>query len=63
MAKVTKSRGLGDDIANFTAATGLDKMAEKLAHLAGKDDCGCSGRQDDLNRLFPRKNKGKNETK
>jgi hypothetical protein len=63
MAKVTKSRGLGDDIAKFTAATGLDKMAEKLAHLAGKDDCGCSGRQDDLNKLFPRKTKPKNETK
>lgn len=63
MAKVTKSRGLGDDIAKFTSATGLDKMAEKLARLAGMEDCGCSGRQDELNKLFPKKNKGKNETK
>jgi len=63
MAKIVKSRGLGDDIAKFTSATGIDKLAEKLAKLAGADDCGCSGRQDDLNKLFPRKNKKKNESK
>lgn len=63
MAKVTKSRGLGDDIAKFTNATGLDKVAKGLANLAGLEDCGCGQRQDELNKLFPRKNKNKNETK
>ena len=63
MAKVVKSRGLGDDIAKFTSATGIDKLAEKLAKLAGANDCGCDGRQDNLNKLFPRKNKKNNESK
>lgn len=63
MAKVVKSRGLGDDIAKFTSATGIDKLAEKLAKLAGANDCGCGNRQDSLNKLFPRKNKKNNESK
>jgi hypothetical protein len=44
-------------------ATGIDKLAEKLAKLAGANDCGCDGRQDNLNKLFPRKNKKNNESK
>ena len=62
MAKVVKSRGLGDDIAKFTSATGIDKLAEKLAKLAGANDCGCDDRQNNLNKLFPKKTK-KNESK
>jgi hypothetical protein len=57
MAKIVKSKGLGDDIAKFTSATGIDKLAEKLAKLSGVNDCGCASRQDNLNKLFPRKNK------
>lgn len=62
MTKIVKSKGLGDDIAKFTAATGIDKLAEKLAKLAGASDCGCKGRQDNLNKLFPRKNKKNHES-
>ena len=27
---MTKSKGLGDDIAKFTKATGIDKLAKKV---------------------------------
>ena len=53
----TKSKGLGDTIAKVTEATGLDKLAEKLSELAGKEDCGCKRRQEKLNQLFPYNNK------
>jgi len=47
------SKGLGDTIAKITSATKLDKLAEKIAEVAGKEDCGCKKRQDRLNRMFP----------
>lgn len=47
------SRGLGDTIAKITHATGLDRVAKKLARMSGKSDCGCDGRQARLNELFP----------
>jgi len=28
-------------------------LAEKIAEVAGKEDCGCKKRQDRLNRMFP----------
>ena len=37
-----KSKGLGDTI-------GIDKIVEAVAG----DDCGCQGRKDKLNKLFP----------
>lgn len=43
---------LGDAVADFTQATGLDKVAGLYTGLTGKD-CGCQTRQDTLNRLFP----------
>lgn len=46
-----KSRGLGDTIAKITHATGIDAVVKKVA---GKD-CGCRGRQEKLNELFPYK--------
>ena len=46
------SRGLGDTIAKFTHATGLDKVAALYSKVTGKD-CGCKGRQDALNKLVP----------
>jgi len=49
------SKGLGDSIAKFTRATGLDKVAQKMAKAAGKSDCGCNNRKDSLNRAFPYK--------
>ena len=48
-----KSKGLGDTIAKFTNATGIDKLAETLASVAGKEDCGCNKRRKTLNELFP----------
>lgn len=53
MKKRIKSEGLGDTIAKFTKATGLDKFAEWIAKIAGKEDCGCTRRQKKLNELFP----------
>ena len=45
-----KSYGLGDDIAKFTKATGIDKLAKKVLG----DDCGCEERKQKLNQMFPR---------
>ena len=43
--KSVKSKGLGDTIAKFTKATGLNKLAPK--------DCGCKKRQSKLYTIFP----------
>ena len=51
--KGTKSEGLGDTIAKITSATKLDKLAEKIAEVAGAEDCGCKARQSKLNQMFP----------
>ena len=45
-------KGLGDHVADFTHATGLDKLAEKYTELTGKS-CGCEQRQEMLNQLVP----------
>lgn len=50
MAKRT-SRGLGDTVAKFTEATGIDKVVKFVAG----EDCGCKERQEKLNKLFPYK--------
>jgi|TARA_R110000868_G_scaffold67164_2_gene199689 hypothetical protein len=55
MQNVMKSKGLGDTIAKITKATGVDKVAEKMAKAAGMKDCGCDQRRDSLNRTFPYK--------
>jgi hypothetical protein len=52
-----KSKGLGDTIAKITHILYLDKLAEKVAHLFGKKDCGCTRRKDKLNKLIPYKKK------
>lgn len=55
------SRGLGDSVAKFTHATGLDKVAETVAKAVGKKNCGChgdKGRQGTLNRLVPYESSG-----
>jgi hypothetical protein len=51
--KDTKSQGLGDTIAKITSATKLDKLAESIAEAVGAEDCGCTGRQQKLNQMFP----------
>ena len=44
-----KSKGLGDTIEKVAKATGIDKIVEAVAG----DDCGCQGRKDKLNKIFP----------
>lgn len=48
-----ESKGLGDTIAKVTHAVGLDKVAESVAKIVGKEDCGCNKRREMLNDLFP----------
>jgi hypothetical protein len=48
-----ESQGLGDTIAKFTHATGLDVVADKVAKALGKEDCGCNKRREKLNELVP----------
>jgi hypothetical protein len=48
-----ESKGLGDTIAKFTHATGIDKLADSVAKMAGQEDCGCNGRREKLNKLLP----------
>jgi len=50
-----QSRGIGDTIARFTSATGIDKLAQKAASVVGKKDCGCGARKEALNKAFPYK--------
>jgi hypothetical protein len=52
---MAQQKGLGDTIAEFTKATGLDKIAERVAKAAGKEDCGCNKRRETLNKKFPYK--------
>ena len=47
-----KSRGLGDSIEKFTAATGIKAVVDKVSDITGTD-CGCGQRRDTLNRMFP----------
>jgi hypothetical protein len=51
--KIKKTEGLGDTIAKITHATGLDILADKIAKLFGKEDCGCDRRRKKLNKLVP----------
>lgn len=43
-----KSKGLGDDVAKVTKATGIDKLVKFVAG----EDCGCDERQEQLNKVF-----------
>ena len=52
-----RSRGLGDSIAKFTKATGINSLAQMGANVMGKKDCGCNKRKEKLNKIFPYKNK------
>ena len=54
-----KSKGLGDDIKKLTSATKLNILAESIAKKLGKKDCGCSNRQEKLNKIFPYKRRNK----
>ena len=47
---MTQSKGLGDTIEKITKATGIKKVVEAVA---GKKDCGCNKRNQNLNERFP----------
>lgn len=49
MATEKKVEGFGDEIARVTKKLGLDKVAEQFAKAAGKKDCDCKKRQNQLN--------------
>ena len=51
-----KSRGLGDDIAKFTKATGIKSVVDRVSQGLNIP-CGCEGRQKAMNALFPYKYK------
>lgn len=52
---INESTGLGDTVAKIAELLKIDKVANKLAELSGKKDCGCKKRQQSLNELFPYK--------
>ena len=49
---MAESKGLGDTIGKITKATGIKKVVDTVAKVAGKD-CGCKNRQNSLNKMFP----------
>lgn len=51
--KIKKAKGLGDTIAQITNLFGIDILADKIAKLFGKEDCGCDRRRRKLNKLVP----------
>ena len=51
---IMKSKGLGDSIEKFTKATGIKKVVNKVSEGLNIP-CGCEGRRDALNILFPYK--------
>lgn len=54
MGRGRKSKGLGDTVEKITKATGIKKVVEAVSEVTGID-CGCEGRKDLLNKLFPYK--------
>lgn len=51
--KHNEPQGLGDTVAEYAKRLKLDKVAKAVATVAGKEDCGCSKRQQYLNEKFP----------
>ena len=51
-----QDRGLGDTVARFTKATGIRKAVDIISDGLNIP-CGCEGRREALNMLFPYKNK------
>ena len=47
-----KSRGLGDSIHKFTTTTGIKKMVDVVSEGLNIP-CGCEGRREAMNMMFP----------
>ena len=56
-----EAEGLGDILAKITHRLGVAKMAQDIAHLVGKEDCGCNRRREILNELVPFKKEDKTD--
>ena len=50
--KIMRSKGLGDSIEKFTKATGIIRVVNKVSEGLNIP-CGCEGRRDAMNILFP----------
>jgi hypothetical protein len=50
-----KSKGLGDSIEKVTKATGIKTVVDIVSEGLNIP-CGCQGRKDALNKMFPYKN-------
>ena len=48
-------RGLGDSIEKITKKTGIKNVVNKISKITDKP-CGCEGKRDVLNKMFPYKN-------
>jgi len=48
---VSRVKGWGDHVADFTKATGIEKVVKTVTKHLGVEDCGCEKRQEDLNEL------------
>lgn len=51
-----ESKGLGDDIAKITKATGIKRVVDSVSKGLNIP-CGCEGRKEAMNKLFPKKYK------
>ncbi len=49
---ISAGKGLGDQVADFTHFTGIDRLAKKYSECTG-NDCGCEARRDWLNQVYP----------
>jgi len=49
------SEGFGDTIAYLTNLLKLDKAVKAVTEAMGIEDCGCTRRKEELNKLFPYK--------
>ena len=47
-----ESKGLGDSIEKITKKTGIKVVVKKISGITDKP-CGCGGRRDVLNEMFP----------
>ena len=50
--KIKNPKGFGDTVANIFHFFMIDILVEKIVHLFGKKDCGCTRRQQKLNELI-----------
>ena len=51
-----KSKGLGDSVHKFTKATGIKKMVDVVSKGLNIP-CGCEGRREAMNMMFPYRKK------